>query len=193
MTRFWLTIESFAGAMMCSILCAPIIIGVVAFPVALLVNAQFTEVSPWVLFVTGAGMCFAGIADSWLLWQVWRHVRNTWHPVAPRVALALPRLHVAFRLVCGVFWIGHFIACLGMPFLGRIRFDFSTFEDGFVSVGVALLWWTGFAYAGNIFLLLALYAFTLRDSIVEFLWRNRLAVDLVIAAVCALVSLVFGR
>jgi len=184
----WEMIESFIGAMFISLICSPFLLLAVVLP--------FEEAMGKIAPNTPLSDRFlpypAAVADVWLLWQVWRHVRNKWHPVAPQVARSLPRLHALLRWSAAVLWLFHFALCIHWSLLSTdMDLGFSTFEEGFASIVMPIVWHVGLAYAANLFLLLSLFALTLKESVLSFLWRRRWTVNVLIAVSTTIGSALF--
>jgi hypothetical protein len=132
----------------------------------------------------------AGAANLWFVWQVWRHIRNNWHPVAPRVALAHPKIPYPLRWISGGMWLCHSLLFIQVSFV-PLEMDSSSFSKAVSSLTAHIVVRIAFAYAALTFLLLGVFAVTLRESTVHILWRHRWTIDAAIVVLCTAVSIIF--
>ena len=126
----------------------------------------------------------SAIINLWLLWKMGLHIRNKWLPVAPRVALALQHWNIILRWIAAACWLAQFAMC--------ILFIITPIDPDDSSVGIIIfmiIWRIAASYAALMFLLLIAFSLTCRTSVIAFLWRHRIPIDLIIFGACTAFSI----
>jgi hypothetical protein len=111
-------------------------------------------------------------------------------PYGEAVASMLPYVPKLLRPLLSLWWLTHFACCVGMAIiLHSLAFDAAVepAEDFGNLVGMSLLT-LGTTYAGMLFLVLSLAVWQ-NSSAVRCVWRYRVAIDICIALLVPMISL----
>lgn len=112
------------------------------------------------------------------LWWLWDEARRGSHPLAVAVAMRQQPRWALWRPVACLWWL----AC----FAGGCAFGwFNETTAGRHERALSSVLTFGYLYAANGYLLLAISAWTSRRILLERIWRLRILIDLLVAALAA--------
>jgi hypothetical protein len=141
---------------------------------AVVFNARPHPVFPYILSVWLILCCMEGIGLLWIK----REIEAERFPLAPHLAVEQWHWPVPLRPFVSLWWLAHFFLAAAVAVCLDLLFRHQP-----------IAWWWhagmyafGFSatYSANLYLLLAVSAFTRSPTLLQAVWRSRLAIDFVV-------------